>query len=152
MFSNTSKLFITGVLLALFCFLFLKTTIRSVFSLRPTTTLQKQSSLNHQENTSKVIFNSTDGQLGTAHIEVVERDFCTLPHCEFLLSKYDRSCIELCGKKAFKNESVRVTGDCEFMSGEGRAPVALVSLPGSGNTWIRGLLEKATGICTGENY
>lgn len=27
--------------------------------------------------------------------------------------------------------------------------VALVSLPGSGNTWARGLLEQATGFCTG---
>lgn len=27
--------------------------------------------------------------------------------------------------------------------------VALVSLPGSGNTWVRGLLERATNICTG---
>ena len=36
------------------------------------------------------------------------------------------------------------------MSGQGRAAVALVSFPGSGNTWVRGLLERATGICTGE--
>lgn len=27
--------------------------------------------------------------------------------------------------------------------------VALVSLPGSGNTWVRGLLERATNVCTG---
>ena len=27
--------------------------------------------------------------------------------------------------------------------------VALVSLPGSGNTWVRGLLERATGVCSG---
>ena len=30
--------------------------------------------------------------------------------------------------------------------------VALVSLPGSGNTWVRGLLERATGICTGSMW
>ena len=28
--------------------------------------------------------------------------------------------------------------------------MALASFPGSGNTCVRGLLEKATGICTGE--
>ena len=39
---------------------------------------------------------------------------------------------------------------CHFMNGTHRSPVALVSFPGSGNTWVRGLLEKATGICTGE--
>ena len=35
------------------------------------------------------------------------------------------------------------------MNGTGRYPIALASFPGSGNTWLRGLLEKATGICTG---
>ena len=28
--------------------------------------------------------------------------------------------------------------------------VGLVSFPGSGNTWVRHLLQLATGICTGE--
>ena len=36
------------------------------------------------------------------------------------------------------------------MNGTGRAAVALVSFPGSGNTWVRGLLEQASGICTGK--
>ena len=40
-------------------------------------------------------------------------------------------------------------GTCRFMRSAGRRPVALASFPGSGNTWLRGLLEKATGICTG---
>ena len=40
-------------------------------------------------------------------------------------------------------------GTCRFMKSEGRRPVALASAPGSGNTWLRGLLEKETGICTG---
>ena len=39
--------------------------------------------------------------------------------------------------------------ECRFMNGSGRSPVGLVSFPGSGNTWVRGLLQKATGICTG---
>ena len=38
---------------------------------------------------------------------------------------------------------------CRFREGVGKKRVALVSLPGSGNTWLRGLVEKATGICTG---
>ena len=42
--------------------------------------------------------------------------------------------------------------DCNFMDGSHRQPVALASTEGSGNTWIRGLLEKATGICTGFLY
>ena len=40
-------------------------------------------------------------------------------------------------------------GGCRFMDGRGRAAVALASFPGSGNTWVRGLLERATGVCTG---
>jgi hypothetical protein len=41
---------------------------------------------------------------------------------------------------------------CTFRQSRGNEPVALVSVPGSGNTWVRGLLEKATGICTGSIY
>ena len=44
---------------------------------------------------------------------------------------------------------VDLKGSCHFMNGTNRAPVALASFQGSGNTWVRGLLEQATGICTG---
>ena len=84
-------------------------------------------------------------------ISSVEKDCCAEPHCQEYLSDFDRASVKWCSKKTFKNETSTVKGDCEFMRGEGRAPVALASLPGSGNTWIRGLLEKATGICTGED-
>lgn len=40
-------------------------------------------------------------------------------------------------------------GTCRFLNGTSRGKVALASFPGSGNTWVRGLLEKVTGICTG---
>ena len=70
------------------------------------------------------------------------------------LTSFDKQCHEYCVKKGQLNsKSVHDTGmhgECRFMKGEGRAAVALASLPGSGNTWVRGLLEKATGICTGE--
>ena len=35
------------------------------------------------------------------------------------------------------------------MNAANRSAVPLLSYPGSGNTWTRGLLEKATGRCTG---
>lgn len=38
---------------------------------------------------------------------------------------------------------------CHFFLTKHRKPVALISYPGSGNTWVRQLLEAATGICTG---
>ena len=41
-------------------------------------------------------------------------------------------------------------GCCHFLRGEGRETVLLASYPGSGNTWVRGLLQKITGICTGK--
>ena len=47
---------------------------------------------------------------------------------------------------------IQIKPSCSFMNGVGRNVVALVSETGSGNTWVRGLLEKATGICTGTIY
>ena len=41
---------------------------------------------------------------------------------------------------------------CKFRKADGHNVVALVSVPGSGNTWVRGLLEKSTGRCTGSIY
>ena len=42
---------------------------------------------------------------------------------------------------------------CHFINHTHSASkVALLSFPGSGNTWIRGLLEKTTGVCTGTLY
>ena len=38
---------------------------------------------------------------------------------------------------------------CHFLSTREGRIVALNSLPGSGNTWVRGLLEMATRVCTG---
>ena len=44
---------------------------------------------------------------------------------------------------------------CKLLKVNKKAPrkrVALSSLPGSGNTWVRQLLESATGICTGSMW
>ena len=38
---------------------------------------------------------------------------------------------------------------CQFIPKTSHQSVALVSFPGSGNTWVRQLLEAASGICTG---
>ena len=38
---------------------------------------------------------------------------------------------------------------CSLQNTSKNESVGLVSLPGSGNTWVRGLLERATHICTG---
>ena len=90
--------------------------------------------------------------------EQLSQQHCQLPKCMDRLSEFDKAWFDYCtqkktkakGKESSGDRVKALKGDCRFMRGDGRAPVALVSLPGSGNTWIRGLLEKATGICTGE--
>ena len=49
-----------------------------------------------------------------------------------------------------KDRLFKISPACHFMNGTSRGSVTLLSFPGSGNTWLRGLLEKATGVCTGE--
>ena len=96
---------------------------------------------------------------------------CSQPYClEFLSEKEKRlvsQCLALGSKRPNKptyksKQKPKDTGytyhpgdfhgKCHFMNGTYRAPVALSSLPGSGNTWVRELLENATGICTGAIY
>lgn len=79
---------------------------------------------------------------------------CHGPYCKEYLSTWDYNRWEKCSQKvanAFKAIEVK-QGECRFKNGTGREPVALLSHPGSGNTWIRTLLEKTTGICTGAIY
>ena len=57
-------------------------------------------------------------------------------------------CTDKCERQMQKFGTVK-NGSCRFLDGRGRLPVALASFPGSGNTWMRGLLEKVTGVCTG---
>ena len=72
--------------------------------------------------------------------------------CSGYLSKEDLVRFLLCEGSVRNASATPYSGDCHFIDGEGRDPVALASLPGSGNTWVRGLLETATGICTGAVY
>ena len=66
--------------------------------------------------------------------------------CHFFLAGDDLYYSRRCGGSRFSRAT------CHFMNGTNRYPVALASFPGSGNTWVRGLLEQATGICTGKLY
>lgn len=71
---------------------------------------------------------------------------CTkfLPHTELAMYK---DCQARMAKWQIGKEC-----QCQFMNTSGHSRVALVSLPGSGNTWLRGLLEKATEVCTGSLF
>ena len=78
---------------------------------------------------------------------------CVVPPCLENLTPVERSVFNKCQKRAVPHRGGHsVPGcQCRFLEGSGRKRVALVSLPGSGNTWVRGLLEKATGVCTGSH-
>ena len=69
------------------------------------------------------------------------------------LTPSDRVDFAACQEKHKKFSDEWRLGDCVFVDPASRSGgvVALVSLPGSGNTWLRGLLEKATGVCTGKS-
>lgn len=41
---------------------------------------------------------------------------------------------------------------CRLLTNSSRLPVFLASAPGSGNTWLRALLENVTELCTGSVY
>ena len=42
---------------------------------------------------------------------------------------------------------------CTFYNGTAKkGATLLVSFPGSGNTWLRGLLQQVTGVCTGSHW
>ena len=40
----------------------------------------------------------------------------------------------------------------QFIRNGSQSPMALATFPGSGNTWIRGLIERLTGYFTGSVY
>ena len=83
---------------------------------------------------------------------IAERIWCQDSLCyEFLTQTTERETFSACLQKTKVHAGAHmVNGSCHFMNGTGRPAVALASFPGSGNTWVRGLLEKATGVCTGE--
>lgn len=80
---------------------------------------------------------------------------CTDQHCTSLLTTSERTAFNKCRDEVFKKTGKspgHIKALCRFLNGTGRKVVALVSETGSGNTWVRGLLEKITGICTGAIY
>ena len=68
------------------------------------------------------------------------------------LAKRDKMRLNQCETK-FKNmvDEPLVKSHCHFRNRTNQIAVALASFPGSGNTWVRCLVEKITGVCTGSN-
>jgi hypothetical protein len=82
-----------------------------------------------------------------------EQPPCKLSNCVDLLTLSEQILLKNCEKKAVQYTGHQLPhSTCRFMRGGiSQCPVALNSQEGSGNSWLRGLLEKATGICTGFN-
>ena len=75
---------------------------------------------------------------------------CKTKMCVEYMSEEDVVRYEKCWKKTEHYNVTRILDSgCRFIDGRKREAVALASFPGSGNTWVRDLLEKATGVCTG---
>lgn len=77
---------------------------------------------------------------------------CTDDICSGYLSTDDKSRYDSCIDSVKATNITLPASKCKFIDGRDRDPVALVSLPGSGNTWVRGILEYMTGVCTGAIY
>ena len=78
---------------------------------------------------------------------------CSNEYCLEYLSEVERHQFDECKQRTLNEKdrigSIQSNDTCHFQNGTSRHPVALASFPGSGNTWMRGLLQKITGICTG---
>lgn len=77
---------------------------------------------------------------------------CAHPLCTRHLSRKERFFFNNCTQKTIGVKAKFgpiLNASCHFQNGSDRGPVALASFPGSGNTWVRGLLERTTGVCTG---
>ena len=78
---------------------------------------------------------------------------CNDKYCLEYLSEVERRQFDECKQRTLNEKdrfgSIQSNDTCHFQNGTNRHPVALASFPGSGNTWMRGLLQKITGICTG---
>lgn len=78
--------------------------------------------------------------------------------CSEFLTDIDEPHFKYCFRKTWKlklslkHYSEPKESMCAFINGTNRHPVALASYPGSGNTWVRGLIQTVTGLCIGAIY
>ena len=86
----------------------------------------------------------------TSHALQYKPQQCSQQYCMEHLSSVEKVVYSKCKKRVPRG--VDLSCRCQFVNARGRRVVALVSLPGSGNTWVRGLLERVTRVCTGSIY
>ena len=126
----------------------------------PRMSIPKPSKLHTDHNRNMYTNRSITSAVGKKHINYPAGPRrlglqCIDPHCTSYLLDEDYWSFMICQQwteKKTKISHLNINATCRFMKGVTRQPVGLVSVPGSGNTWVRGLLEIATGICTGSIY
>lgn len=114
--------------------------------------LSKRSLLSNKSKNNGNLNKNSHFRASTTEPHTIPHRECRDSICSGYLSKEDLARFLSCEKSVRNASATPYSGDCRFVDGEGRHPVALASLPGSGNTWVRGLLETATGMCTGAVY
>ena len=76
--------------------------------------------------------------------------------CSEFLTPLDYPHFKYCVRKTWKKPVSRYrepkTSHCVFVNGTRSYPMGLASYPGSGNTWVRGLIQRTTGLCIGAIY
>ena len=89
---------------------------------------------------------------GPPLVSLTTEQHCRNVYCSEFLNRDDLDRFKYCSNITNVTPVQRKLPLCHFINQTYRRPVALVSLPGSGNTWARGLLETSTGMCTGAVY
>ena len=103
-------------------------------------------------STDLINMNSEEGREIFSRIKLNCRDSI----CSEFLTTVDKPHFKYCVRKTWnvplRKYSEPKNSKCIFIDGSNRFPMAIASYPGSGNTWVRGLFQKVTGLCTGAIY
>ena len=116
------------------------------------------SARNFGESARSIITTPKEDHLVLAEEEkelIAAPEHCEEKNCQEFLSEVEKGQLKVCEKRVRTRDHYMGpinNSDCKFLPNTTRHPVALISPQGAGNTWTRGLLEKATGICTGFIY
>ncbi len=109
-----------------------------------------------EHNNSHTLIKTQSNLMKYAYSDIANRSKqpCKDTICTEYLTQKDLPHFNYCKRRTWPRQTFQEPNEslCRFMNSEGRHPVALASYPGSGNTWVRGLLQEVTGLCTGGVY
>ena len=88
-------------------------------------------------------------KLNTSALSQAPDPQCSEPVCSNFAP--NSSCAKATTTARLEPAGESITPTCRFQNGTSKPKYLLRSYPGSGNTWVRQVLEKVTGICTGDD-